>query len=48
MSLPMMVFLDVKMVLPVFNAAEIILVLPGKILTFFLATMGMEICCIHV
>ena len=45
MPLPMIVFLGVKVVLPVFSAAKIILVFSGKILTLFLATMGMEICC---
>ena len=43
MPLPMMVFLGVNIVLP---AAEIIPVFPGKILTF-LATIGMEICCMY-
>ena len=47
MPLPMMVFLGVNVVLPVFNAAKIILVFPGKILTLFLVTMGMEICCMY-
>ena len=47
MPLPMMVFLDVKVVLPVFNAAEIIPVFPSKILTLFLTTMGMVICCMY-
>ena len=42
MPLPMMVFLGVKVVLPVFIAAEIVLVFSGKILTLFLATMGMK------
>ena len=42
---PMIVFLGVKVVLPVFKAAETIPVCPGKILTLFLATIGMEICC---
>ena len=45
MPLPIIVFLEVKVVLPVFNAAEIIPVCPGRILTLFLATIGMEICC---
>ena len=40
------VFLGVKVVLPLFKAAETIPVCPGKILTFFFATIGMEICCI--
>ena len=40
-----MVFLGVKVYLPVFNTAETIPVHPGKILTLFLATIGMEICC---
>ena len=35
-----MIFLGVKVVLPVFSAAKMILVLPGKILTLFLATIG--------
>ena len=43
--LPMMVFLGVKVVLHVFNAAKRIPVHPSKILTLFLATIGMEICC---
>ena len=43
--LPMMVFLGIKVDLPVFKAAETIPVHPGKILTLFLATIGMEICC---
>ena len=42
---PMIVFLGVKVVLPVFRAAENIPVHPGKILTLFFATIGMEICC---
>ena len=37
-----MVSLGVKVDLPVFNAAEIILVHPGRILTLFLVTIGME------
>ena len=45
MPLPMMVFLGIKVDLPVFKAAETIPVHPGKILTLFLATIGMEICC---
>ena len=36
--------MGVKVVLPVFNAAKIIPVFSGKMLTLFLATMGMEIC----
>ena len=44
MPVPMMAFLAVNIVLPAFNAAKIILVFPGKILTLFLATMGMEVC----
>ena len=43
--LPMMVFLGIKVNLLVFKAAETIPVHPGKILTLFLATIGMEICC---
>ena len=42
---PIIVFLGVKVVLPVFKAAETIPVHPGKILTLFFATIGMEICC---
>ena len=42
---PMIVFLGVKVVLPVFKLAETIPVHPGKILTLFFATIGMEICC---
>ena len=42
---PMIVFLEVKVVLPVFKAAETVPVHPGKILTLFFATIGMEICC---
>ena len=42
---PMIVFLGVKVVLPVFKAAETIPVCSGKILTLFFATIGMEICC---
>ena len=38
-----MVFLGVKVVLPVFNAADIIPVFSSKILTLFLATMEIEI-----
>ena len=45
MPLPMMVFLEIKVDLLVFKAAETIPVHPGKILTLFLATIGMEICC---
>ena len=41
---PMIVFLGVNMVLPVFSAAETIPVHHGKILTLFFATSGMEIC----
>ena len=48
MPLPVMVFLGVKVDLSVFNAAETIPVCPGRILTLFLATIGMEICCIKV
>ena len=43
--LPMMVILGIKVDLLVFKAAESIPVHPGKILTLFLATIGMEICC---
>ena len=43
--LPMMAFLGIKVVLPAFSAAEIIAVFPSKILTLFLFTIGMEICC---
>ena len=42
---PMIVFLGGKVVLPVFKAAETIPVHPGKILTLFFATIGMEIRC---
>ena len=42
---PMIVFLGVNVVLPVFRAAETIPVCPGKILTLFFATSGMKICC---
>ena len=42
---PMIVFLGVKVVLPVFKVAETIPVCPGKILTLFFATIGMEIFC---
>ena len=45
--LPIMVFLGIKVDLPVFNTAEIILVHPGKILTLFLVTIGMEICSMY-
>ena len=45
MPLPMMVFLEIKVDLPVFKAAETIPVHSGKILTLFLAAIGMEICC---
>ena len=41
----MMVFLGIKVDLLIFKAAETIPVHPGKILTLFLATIGMEICC---
>ena len=41
---PMIVCLGVKVVLPVFKAAETVPVHPGKILTLFFATIGMEIC----
>ena len=44
-SFPMIVFLGVKVVLPVYKAAETIPVHPGKILTLFFATIGIEICC---
>ena len=40
---PMIVFQGVKVVLPVFKAAETIHVHPGKILTLFFATVGMKI-----
>ena len=43
-----MVFLEVKVVLPVFNVAEMIPIFPGEILTLFLATIGIEICCIYI
>ena len=43
--LPMMVFLGIKVDLLVFKAADTIPVHPGKILTLFLATSGMGICC---
>ena len=43
--LPMMVYLGIKVDLLVFKAAETIPVCPGKILTLFLVTIGMEICC---
>ena len=42
---PMIVCLGVKVVLPIFKAADTIPVCPGKILTLFFATIGMEICC---
>ena len=42
---PMIVFLGRKVVLPVFKAAETIPVHPHKILTLFIATVGMEIYC---
>ena len=42
---PMIVFLWVKVFLPVFKAAETTPVHTGKILTLFFATLGMEICC---
>ena len=42
---PMIVFLGVNVVLLVFKAAETIPVWPGKILTLFLASNVMEICC---
>ena len=45
--LPMMVFLGIKVDLLVFKAAETIPVHPGKFLTLFLATIGMEICCMQ-
>ena len=44
MPLPMIVFLGVKVDLLLFKAAETIPVSPGKILTLFLATIGMKIC----
>ena len=43
--LPMKVFLGIKVDLLVFKAADTIPVHPGKIVTLFLATIGMEICC---
>ena len=42
----MTVFLGVKVVLLVRSAAETIPVFPGKILTLFFATIGMEIYCL--
>ena len=45
---PIIVFLGMKVVLPVFKVAETIPVCPGKILTLFSATIGMEIHCIKV
>ena len=43
---PMIVFLGGgEVVLPVFKVPETIPVHPGKILTLFFATIGMEICC---
>ena len=45
MPLPMMVYLWIKVDLLVFKAAKTIPVHPGKIITLFLATIGMEICC---
>ena len=42
---PMIVFLELNVVFPVFRAAETIPVCPGKILTLFFTTSGMEICC---
>ena len=42
MPLPIMVFLGVKVDLLVFNATETIPVHPGRILTLYLATIGME------
>ena len=44
---PIMVFLGVNVVLFVFKAADTIPVHPGKILTLFFATSGMEICCMY-
>ena len=44
--LPMMVFLRVKVDLPVLRASEIMPVHLGSILMLFLATIGIEICCI--
>ena len=41
----MIAFLGVNVVLPVFRAAETIPLHPGKILTLFFYTIGMEICC---
>ena len=41
----MIIFLGMKVDLPVFKAAETIPVHPGKILTLFFATIRMEICC---
>ena len=41
----MIVFLGVKVVLPIFRTAETIPVHPGKILTLFFATIETEICC---
>ena len=41
----MIVFLGVKVVLPVFKAAETIPVHSGKILTLFFASIGMGIFC---
>ena len=42
---PMIVFLGMKVVLPIFKAAETIPECPGNILTLFFATIGVEICC---
>ena len=42
---PMIEFLGVNVVLPVIRAADTIPVCPGRILTLFFATSGMEICC---
>ena len=44
---PIKVFLGMNVVFPVFRAAETIPVHPGKILTLFFATSGMEICCVY-
>ena len=45
--LHIIVFLGIKVDLLVFKAAETIPVHPSKILTLFLATIGIEICCIY-
>ena len=44
-SIAIMIFLGIKVDLLVVKAAETIPLYPGKILTLFLATIGMEICC---